>query len=60
VANKGRSSNCIYLEGKLEAVISTLGNIPLHNLREGYLDPKPIIAAVLELEALKKSLPEMV
>ncbi len=50
-----RSSNCVYLEGQIQEIINNLSGISLSNLREGYLDPKPIVQAVIALESLKKT-----
>lgn len=56
--SKGRSSNCVYLDGQLQEVITQLKDVKIADLRDGQVGP--IVQAVLKLETIQKTLPDMV
>lgn len=53
------SSNCVYLQGQIDEILSKLNSMSLSDIREGHLNVAPVVQAVLSLETLKKNLPDM-
>lgn len=53
------SSNCVFLEGKIQEVLDRLDNISLQDLRQGQAT-RQVVDAIIKLQALKETLHESV